>query len=68
MKAISGKQMCRLLEQRGWTLARVNGSHHVYRHPDTGEIIVVPVHANRDLKPGTQRAIMRDAGLTDADL
>jgi predicted RNA binding protein YcfA (HicA-like mRNA interferase family) len=29
---------------------------------------VVPVHGNQDLKPGTQRGIMRDAGLTDDDL
>jgi predicted RNA binding protein YcfA (HicA-like mRNA interferase family) len=28
----------------------------------------VPVHGNQDLKPGTQRSIMRDAALTDADL
>lgn len=29
---------------------------------------VVPVYGNHDLKPGTQRGIMRDAGLTDDDL
>jgi predicted RNA binding protein YcfA (HicA-like mRNA interferase family) len=29
VKIISGKRMCRVLEQRGWTLARINGSHHV---------------------------------------
>jgi predicted RNA binding protein YcfA (HicA-like mRNA interferase family) len=60
--------MGRALEERGWTLVRINGSHHVYRDPVTGRQVVVPVHANKDLKPGTQRAIMRDAGLTDADL
>jgi predicted RNA binding protein YcfA (HicA-like mRNA interferase family) len=60
--------MCHILEQRSWTLARINGSHHIYRHTSTGERIVVPVHGNQDLKPGTQRGIMRDAGLTDADL
>jgi predicted RNA binding protein YcfA (HicA-like mRNA interferase family) len=32
VKIISGKRMCRVLEQRGWTLARINGSHHIYRH------------------------------------
>ena len=68
MKIISGKRMCRVLEQRGWTLARVNGAHHVYRHTATGRRTVVPVHGNQDLKPGTQRDIMRDATLTDADL
>ena len=68
VKIISGKRMCRVLEERGWTLARINGSHHVYRHTDTGRRTVVPVHGNLDLKPGTQRSIMRDAGLTDAGL
>lgn len=68
VKIVSGKQMCRVLEQRGWTLARINGSHHIYRHADTGRRAVVPVHGNQDLKPGTQRSIMRDAGLTDDDL
>lgn len=34
----------------------------------TGQQTTVPVHGNTDLKPGTQRSIMRDAGLTDADL
>ncbi|MDO8810680.1 MAG: type II toxin-antitoxin system HicA family toxin [Gallionella sp.] len=28
MKAISGKDLARLLERRGWELLRVNGSHH----------------------------------------
>lgn len=68
MKTISGKRMCRILEQRGWTLARINGSHHIYRDAATGRRVVVPVHGNQDLKPGTQRGIMRDAGLTENDL
>jgi predicted RNA binding protein YcfA (HicA-like mRNA interferase family) len=68
VKTLSGKQMCRLLEQRGWVLVRINSSHHIYRDPVTGRRVVVPVHGNHDLKPGTQRGIMRDAGLTDDDL
>lgn len=68
MKIISGKRMCRLIEQRGWTLARINGSHHIYRQTETGRRTVVPVHGNEDLKPGTQRSIMRDVGLTEEDL
>jgi predicted RNA binding protein YcfA (HicA-like mRNA interferase family) len=68
VKIISGKRMCRVLEQRGWTLARINGAHHIYRHTSTARRTVVPVHGNQDLKPGTQRSIMRDAGLSDTDL
>jgi predicted RNA binding protein YcfA (HicA-like mRNA interferase family) len=60
--------MCRLLESRGWRLIRINGSHHVYRHPESPRRASVPVHGKAELKPGTQRNIMRDAGLTDEDL
>ena len=67
MKPVSGKRMCKALEDHGWVLDRVSGSHHIYTHPDGGRV-TVPVHANKDLKTGTQRGIMRDAGLTDDDL
>ena len=66
MKIVSGKRMCRILETRGWMLVRINGSHHIYRNQTTGR--QTTVHGNDDLKPGTQRSIMRDAGLTDNEL
>jgi predicted RNA binding protein YcfA (HicA-like mRNA interferase family) len=28
MKAVSGKHFAKLAEQKGWRLARINGSHH----------------------------------------
>ena len=43
MKPVSGKRMCQVLESHGWRLARISGSHHIYRHPE------VPVHGNLDL-------------------
>jgi predicted RNA binding protein YcfA (HicA-like mRNA interferase family) len=60
--------MCRILEQHGWTLVRIRGSHHALQKAGMEKMIIVPVHGNRDLKPGTQRGIMRDAELSDADL
>lgn len=68
MTAISGKRMCKLLESRGWTLDRISGSHHIYVRADSPLIVSVPVHGNRNLPPGTQRALMRLAGLTNDDL
>ena len=68
MKPVSGKRMCKALESRGWALHDIDSSHHVYVHPVTRLKLSVPVHGNRDLTTGTQRAIMRQAGLTDADL
>lgn len=69
MKAVSGREMCKALERRGWTLRRISGSHHIYTHPDhLDTIIPVPVHGSRTLKRGTQHGIMKAAGLTEADL
>jgi predicted RNA binding protein YcfA (HicA-like mRNA interferase family) len=68
VKPVSGKRMCKILEARGWTFGRTKGSHFIYERGDPVESVPVPVHGNRDLKPGTQRTIMRQAGLTDADL
>lgn len=68
MKPVSGKRMCKVLETAGWTLARKTGSHFIYSRPGAPRPIPVPVHGHHDLKPGTQREIMRQAGLTDDDL
>ena len=61
--AHTGKEICRLLEQRGWTLRRTKGSHHIYSKAGERWIITVPIHGKRNLKPGLCRAILRMAGL-----
>jgi predicted RNA binding protein YcfA (HicA-like mRNA interferase family) len=68
MKTIGGKRMCRLLEVRGWNLARVTGSHHIFIREGVNLRITVPVHANQNLKTGLQRAIMRLAGISEDEL
>jgi predicted RNA binding protein YcfA (HicA-like mRNA interferase family) len=65
LKAYSGKEVCRLLEQGGWQLRRVKGSHHIYSKPGERFIITVPVHGNQSLKPGLQRAIFKMARLAE---
>lgn len=71
MKTISGKQFCRILRKRGWTLNHIKGSHHIYDPPP--ELthlapISVPVHGNQDLKIGIQTSLMKDAEITANDL
>lgn len=68
MRPISGKRMCKILRERGWVHIRTSGSHRIHVHPDSTELIPVPVHGNQDIPTGTQHKIMRQAGLTDADL
>ena len=68
MKAVSGKNFCRLLESRGWELKRVNGSHHIYARAGNAARISVPVHGNAPLKIGLQRHLMKVAGIDEEDL
>jgi len=68
MKSASGKRLCGLLEEKGWQLKRIHGSHHVYMKAGRKERISVPVHGNRDLKIGMLKAIMKVAEIEEDEL
>ena len=68
MKQVSGKELARTIQQRGWSLARVHGSHHIFVMPGRRERIVIPIHGNRPLKIGLLRALMKIAELEESDL
>jgi predicted RNA binding protein YcfA (HicA-like mRNA interferase family) len=62
------RRLIRALERAGFYVHHIRGSHHYLRHPDRpGVLVTVPYH-NRDLKRGTLRAILRQAGLTTEEL
>ena len=65
--AIRGSPVVRALEKAGFVVGRVSGSHHIMHHRD-GRRTPVPVHAGRDIRPGTLRSILRDTGLTVDEL
>ncbi|MCX2900669.1 type II toxin-antitoxin system HicA family toxin [Pseudomonas mandelii] len=50
------------LEEAGWVLDRVTGSHHVFTHRYNPYTIPVP-HPKKDLPVGTVKSIRRRAGL-----
>ncbi|HEB01943.1 hypothetical protein LCGC14_2901240 [marine sediment metagenome] len=68
MKSISGKRLCSLLENKGWLLKAVKGSHHVYMKPGRKERISVPVHGGKDLKIGLLRAAIKIAEIKDEEI
>lgn len=68
MKRVSGRRICKALQAKGWAWVRTAGSHHIYRREGEPRNVSVPVHGNDDLRHGTQRDIMRIAGLSDEDL
>jgi predicted RNA binding protein YcfA (HicA-like mRNA interferase family) len=68
MKALSGKDLAKLLEKRGWELRRIHGSHHIYVNPG-GEIrLSVPVHGNQSLKIGLLRHLLKQAGIPEDEI
>ncbi|MDF1654778.1 MAG: type II toxin-antitoxin system HicA family toxin [Coxiellaceae bacterium] len=50
------------LQKNGWLLAGVKGSHHKMKKVGKPPI-VVPVHASKDLKPGTLHNIEKVTGI-----
>jgi len=68
MKSISGRGFARIIERRGWTLLRVNGSHHIYGKPGSVVRLSVPIHGSKPLKIGLLRHLTKLAELSDEDL
>lgn len=59
LPVISGKALLKFLQNIGFIIVRINGSHHRLKHPD-GRITTVPVHKNQDLPKGLLRKIIRE--------
>jgi predicted RNA binding protein YcfA (HicA-like mRNA interferase family) len=68
MKSVSGKRLCKIVEQKGWVLRKITGSHHIYENSEVDKILSIPVHRNQDLKAGTLKALMKTAALSEEDL
>lgn len=46
-----------------WTLVRVRGSHRHYVHSTKPGVVTVPGKLSRDLPIGTERSILKQAGI-----
>jgi predicted RNA binding protein YcfA (HicA-like mRNA interferase family) len=68
MKSVSGKEFAKILERHGWTLLRIEGSHHIYGKAGNVARLSVPIHRNQALKGGLLRHLMKLANLSENDL
>ena len=59
----TGKEFCAFLERNGWALARIKGSHHVYKKAGVNALLTVPVHLHQPLKRGLFASLLSMAGL-----
>lgn len=61
-KSYSSTDIIKLLENAGFILDRVKGSHHIYFNPLNKKRAVV-LHPKKDLPIGTARSILKQAGI-----
>lgn len=69
LPALSGAEMVKILERKGYSQVRTRGSHVRLYPPDNlpeAKKVTVPLH--KQLKAGTLSGIMKDAGLILGDL
>jgi mRNA interferase HicA len=62
LPVLTPQKLARALENAGFELIRVKGSHYYYYNRRTEKIAVVPFHI-KDLRKGTLHAILKDADL-----
>jgi predicted RNA binding protein YcfA (HicA-like mRNA interferase family) len=63
MSAIKVKDIIRKLEANGWEFVRMNGSHRIFRHIQTGKTTVVAGNKNDDVPKSTEKQIYKQTGL-----
>ncbi len=64
---LTAREIMAVLEKAGFSLARQSGSHMIYKNA-AGKRVTVPFHASKILHPKVLKSILRDAGLSSAEL
>ncbi len=67
LPVIPPEKLSKALEEKGFVLDRINGSHHIYIHPETNVTIVIPFH-KKEMKKGLLLEAMKQAGITKEEL
>ncbi len=57
------REIIRLIEADGWYLVATVGSHRQYKHAVKPGRVTIAGKLSAELPPGTERSIMRQAGL-----
>jgi predicted RNA binding protein YcfA (HicA-like mRNA interferase family) len=68
VKQVSGKDLARVVQKKGWSLARIQGSHPIFTMPGRRERLVIPIHGNCPLKVGLLRSLLKIVDMTQEDL
>jgi predicted RNA binding protein YcfA (HicA-like mRNA interferase family) len=67
MKSMSGRDFARLVERHGWTLLRVQGSHHIYGKTGSVVRLSIPIHGSKPLKTGLLRHLAKLSEIPESE-
>jgi predicted RNA binding protein YcfA (HicA-like mRNA interferase family) len=59
---VNSAKIIEMVEEDGWVLVRIKGSHHHFKHSTKPGLVTVP-HPKKDLPVGTTNSILKTAGL-----
>lgn len=57
------KDVLRMLDEDGWYLVAIRGSHRQFKHARKPGRVTVPGKSGDDLAPGTLNSILKQSGL-----
>lgn len=63
----TGKELIKSLNNIGFYVVRIKGSHHFLQHKD-GRCTTVPVHSKETIGPGLLNRILKDCEITIKDI
>ena len=64
LRILSGREVCRLLEEHGFKEVRRRGSHIVMQKRITDSTITIPVPDHSEIRIGTLQSIIRQSGIS----
>ncbi len=63
LRVLSGREVCRILQQQGFVEVRRRGSHIVMQRRTDAGSVTVPIPDHRELAIGTLQSIIRQSGV-----
>jgi len=67
LRVLSGREVCRILQQHGFVEVRRRGSHVVMQRRSDAGSVTVPVPDHDELATGTLMSIIRQSGIPRAE-
>jgi len=64
LKILSGKQVCKILEEHDFIMVRQKGSHIIMQKKEGDSTITIPIPNHLELRIGTLQSIIRQSKLS----